>query len=53
MAVVMGGRVREVAIIKSAIRDSGEIEGSFTAGRGQDPLEAAAHRRAAGLARLS
>jgi len=30
MAVVMGGRVREVAVIKSAIRDSGEIEGSFT-----------------------
>jgi preprotein translocase subunit SecD len=31
MAVVMGGRVREVASIKSAIRDSGEITGSFTA----------------------
>ncbi len=30
MAVVMGGRVREVASIKSAIRDSGEIEGSFS-----------------------
>jgi preprotein translocase subunit SecD len=30
MAVVMGGRVREVANIKNAIRDSGEIEGSFT-----------------------
>jgi preprotein translocase subunit SecD len=30
MAVVMGGRVREVAVIKEAIRDSGEIEGSFT-----------------------
>ena len=30
MAVVMGGRVREVANIKSAIRDSGEITGSFT-----------------------
>ena len=30
MAVVMGGRVREVANIKSAIRDSGEIEGSFS-----------------------
>lgn len=30
MAVVMGGRVREVATIKSAIRDSGEIEGSFS-----------------------
>jgi preprotein translocase subunit SecD len=30
MAVVMGGRVREVAVIKSAIRDSGEIEGSFS-----------------------
>jgi preprotein translocase subunit SecD len=30
MAVVMGGRVREVAVIKSAIRDSGEIEGTFT-----------------------
>jgi len=30
MAVIMGGRVREVANIKSAIRDSGEIEGTFT-----------------------
>jgi preprotein translocase subunit SecD len=30
MAVVLGGRVREVANIRSAIRDSGEIEGSFS-----------------------
>jgi preprotein translocase subunit SecD len=30
MAVVMGGRVKEVANIQSAIRDSGEITGSFT-----------------------
>ncbi len=30
MAVVMGDRVREVANIKGAIRDSGEIEGSFS-----------------------
>jgi preprotein translocase subunit SecD len=30
MAVVMGGRVKEVATIQSAIRDSGEIVGSFT-----------------------
>jgi preprotein translocase subunit SecD len=30
MAVTMGGRVREVAVIKSAIRDSGQIEGAFT-----------------------
>jgi preprotein translocase subunit SecD len=30
MAVMMGGRVREVAVIQSAIRDSGEINGSFT-----------------------
>jgi len=30
MAVVMGGRVREVATIQRAIRDSGEITGSFT-----------------------
>jgi preprotein translocase subunit SecD len=30
MAVVMGGTVREVANIKSAIRDQGEIEGSFS-----------------------
>jgi preprotein translocase subunit SecD len=30
MAVVMGGRVREVANIQSAIRDSGEITGSFS-----------------------
>ncbi len=31
MAVVLGGRVKEVANIKSAIRDSGEITGSFSA----------------------
>ena len=30
MAVMMGGRVREVAVIKSGIRDQGEIEGSFS-----------------------
>lgn len=30
MAVVMGGTVREVANIKEPIRDSGEIEGSFS-----------------------
>jgi preprotein translocase subunit SecD len=30
MAVVMGGRVKEVANIESAIRDSGEIRGSFS-----------------------
>jgi preprotein translocase subunit SecD len=30
MAVVMGGTVRSVAVIKSAIRDSGLIEGSFS-----------------------
>jgi preprotein translocase subunit SecD len=30
MAVLMGGRVREVANIQSAIRDQGEIVGSFT-----------------------
>ena len=30
MAVVMGGSVREVAVIKEPIRDSGEIEGSFS-----------------------
>jgi preprotein translocase subunit SecD len=30
MAVMMGGTVREVAVIKGAIRDSGEIEGSFS-----------------------
>jgi preprotein translocase subunit SecD len=30
MAVVMGGRVREVASIHEPIRDSGEITGSFT-----------------------
>ena len=53
MAVVMGGTVREVADIKSAIRDSGEIEGSFSPGRSRDALQAAAHRRAAGLAHLS
>jgi len=30
MAVVMGGRVKEVANIESAIRDQGEIRGSFS-----------------------
>jgi preprotein translocase subunit SecD len=30
MAVVMGGTVRSVAVIKSAIRDQGLIEGSFS-----------------------
>ena len=30
MAVVMGGRVKEVANIEGAIRDSGEIRGTFT-----------------------
>jgi len=30
MAVVMGSTVREVAVIKEPIRDSGEIEGSFS-----------------------
>ena len=30
MAVVMNDQVREVAVIKSAIRDQGEIEGSFS-----------------------
>jgi preprotein translocase subunit SecD len=30
MAVVMGGTVREVAVIKEPIRDSGVIEGSFS-----------------------
>jgi preprotein translocase subunit SecD len=30
MAVVMGGSVRSVAVIKGAIRDQGLIEGSFT-----------------------
>ncbi len=30
MAVVMSGRVREVAVIEGAIRDQGQIEGTFT-----------------------
>ena len=30
MAIVLGGKVKEVASINSAIRDRGEIEGSFT-----------------------
>jgi preprotein translocase subunit SecD len=30
MAIVLGGKVREVASINSAIRDRGEIEGSFS-----------------------
>ena len=53
MAVVLGGRVREVANIESAIRDSGEIEGSFSQDEVDDPVEDAAHRRTAGLAQLS
>jgi preprotein translocase subunit SecD len=35
MAVVMGGSVREVAVIKNPIHDTGEIEGSFS----QDEVE--------------
>jgi preprotein translocase subunit SecD len=31
MAIVMGGRVKEVANIEGAIRDQGQIRGSFTA----------------------
>ena len=53
MAIVMGGRVREVAVIKSGIRDTGEIEGAFYCRRSHSPLEDAAHRRAAGFAHLS
>jgi preprotein translocase subunit SecD len=30
MAIILGGRVREVANIESAIRDSGQIEGTFS-----------------------
>jgi preprotein translocase subunit SecD len=30
MAIVLGGKIKEVATINSAIRDHGEIEGSFT-----------------------
>ena len=30
MAVIMGGSVRSVAVIKGAIRDQGQIEGSFS-----------------------
>jgi preprotein translocase subunit SecD len=36
MAILMGGRVREVANIESAIRDSGEIRGSFSQEEVQD-----------------
>jgi preprotein translocase subunit SecD len=36
MAVVMGGRVREVASIHEPIHDSGEIEGQFTQNEVQD-----------------
>ena len=32
MAIVLGGRVKEVASINSAIRDQGEIEGTFSKG---------------------
>jgi preprotein translocase subunit SecD len=35
MAVVMGGQVKEVATIQSAIRDSGEITGSFSPDEGR------------------
>jgi len=36
MAILMGGRVREVANIESAIHDSGEIRGSFSQDEVQD-----------------
>ena len=36
MAILMGGRVREVANIQSAIRDSGQISGSFSQEEVQD-----------------
>lgn len=36
MAIVLENRVREVATINSAIRDSGEIEGGFTQQQAQD-----------------
>jgi len=36
MAILMSGRVREVANIESAIRDSGEIRGSFSQEEVQD-----------------
>ena len=53
MAVVMGDRVKEVANIQSAIRDSRRDRGSFSPDEVDDPLQDAAHRRAAGLAELS
>ncbi len=50
MAIVLGGKVKEVASINSAIRDRGEIEGSFSKDEVDDALADAAHGRAAGVA---
>ncbi len=52
MAVIMGGSVRSVAVIKGAIRDQGQIEGSFIAERGNGTFQAVAHGRAARLPQL-
>ena len=52
MAVVMGGSVRSVAVIKGAIRDQGEIEGTFSQNEVMELSKLLAHRRAAGLAQL-
>ncbi len=47
MAVVMGGTVREVANIKSAIHDHGRDRGQLQRGRSRGALQTAAHRRSA------
>ncbi len=53
MAVVMGGRVSEVATIQSAIRDSRRDHRQLFAGRSRNAVKDAAHRRVACLAELS
>ena len=53
MAVVMGGRVKEVATIQSAIRDSGEITGSFSPDEVEILSKMLQDGRVAGFAELS
>ena len=49
MAIVLDNKVREVAAIKSAIRDRGEIDGRVYAAAGERPVADAADGRAAGV----
>ena len=47
LAIVLDGKVQEVANIKEAIRDTGRISGSFTRAADQGPLDDSALRRSA------